>query len=216
LGKTSAAVGNHTKCNHHKNTYNNRNNNNNKCNTSNLTKIIRKQESRHPPSGFGQPSLPSALTLQPNINPPYNLPSVDYLDMSKIMTGPSISNPDSINENVITENSSLPNNSFGYVGYYSAETARSRRYDDRWYSKLGNICCFPSQNCNIISYIKELKNVMTKPPLYRYVFMFVPLNIIHGVAFGIILFPARDRYDNSNQKLFGAYKYVGMMMFFTR
>ncbi|CAJ0639090.1 3876_t:CDS:2 [Entrophospora sp. SA101] len=32
-------------------------------------------ESRHPPSGFGQPSLPSALTLQPNINPPYNLPS---------------------------------------------------------------------------------------------------------------------------------------------
>ncbi|CAH1769005.1 10150_t:CDS:10, partial [Entrophospora sp. SA101] len=126
-----------------------------------------------------------------------------------------ISNPDSINENVITENSSLPNNSFGYVSYYGAETARSRKDDDRWYSKLGNICCFPSQNCNVISYIKELKNVMTKPSLYRYVFMFVPLNIIHGVAFGIILFPAHDRYDNSNQKLFGAYKYVGMMMFFT-
>ncbi|CAJ0764473.1 19734_t:CDS:2, partial [Entrophospora sp. SA101] len=125
-------------------------------------------EPRHPPSGFGQQSLPSSLTLQPNINPPYNLPSVDYY---------------SINENVITENSSLPNNSFGYVSYYGAETARSRKDDDRWYSKLGNICCFPSQNCNVISYIKELKNVMTKPSLYRYVFMFVPLNIIHGVAF---------------------------------
>ncbi|CAJ0924826.1 14904_t:CDS:2 [Entrophospora sp. SA101] len=101
--------------------------------------------------------------------------------MSKMIAGQSINKPDSVNEN-----SSLKDSLHGYIGDYSTETTRLIEEEEKYRDSKPEtkICCFSSQNYNVVSDIKkELKNVMTKPPLYRYVFMFVPLNIIHGVAF---------------------------------
>ncbi|CAJ0769531.1 788_t:CDS:2, partial [Entrophospora sp. SA101] len=129
-----------------------------------------------PQPGLGQPPLPPPLTVRPvpNTMLRYNLPpQTDYHYL--------INKPDSVNEN-----SSLKDSLHGYIGDYSTETTRLIEEEEKYRDSKPEtkICCFSSQNYNVVSDIKkELKNVMTKPPLYRYVFMFVPLNIIHGVAF---------------------------------
>ncbi|CAH1767731.1 13705_t:CDS:2, partial [Entrophospora sp. SA101] len=115
------------------------------------------------------------------------------VDMSKMIAGQSINKPDSVNEN-----SSLKDSLHGYIGDYSTETTRLIEEEEKYRDSKPEtkICCFSSQNYNVVSDIKkELKNVMTKPPLYRYVFMFVPLNIIHGVAFAEII---EDHFASTN------------------
>ncbi|CAJ0633420.1 7655_t:CDS:2 [Entrophospora sp. SA101] len=116
--------------------------------------------------------------------------------MSEMMAidGSSINNTDYIDENNITENSLLSRNSFECIGYYGAEMTRSREYrDSKPERKIG---CFSLQFYSIVTVLI--------------------LNIVHGVAFGIILFPTNDRYKNRNEELFKSYKYIGMMMFFMR
>ncbi|CAJ0859056.1 4394_t:CDS:2 [Entrophospora sp. SA101] len=141
-----------------------------------------------PQPGLGQPPLPPPLTVRPvpNTMLRYNLPpQTDYHYL--------INKPDSVNEN-----SSLKDSLHGYIGDYSTETTRLIEEEEKYRDSKPEtkICCFSSQNYNVVSDIKkELKNVMTKPPLYRYVFMFVPLNIIHGVAFAEII---EDHFASTN------------------
>ncbi|CAH1768242.1 3663_t:CDS:2, partial [Entrophospora sp. SA101] len=87
------------------------------------------------------------------------------------------------------DSSLLSNHSFGHTD--CTEITRPIEEDE---------CCFLLQIYNVVSSI----------------FMFLLLNTVYGVAFGIILFPTHDHNNNSNEQLFGAYKYIGMTMFFTR
>ncbi|CAJ0750142.1 7883_t:CDS:2, partial [Entrophospora sp. SA101] len=166
--------------------------NNDHHNTSNLTRIIQ----QHPPVAAQQQ---------------YNMP--------KIIAGAS--NAVTADEVLKTEHSPLLDNSsshsnrnYGNKSTSEVEDVYIPIEDNFRFPRSGINACCPYLFCGVLSSsIKEFKSAFMNPWLYYYSGIFFLLTIIHGISFGVTVFPHTHHHHN-NEDEFGEYKYIGMAMFF--